>query len=69
MGVCPLPTHAHKSRKPNPTQLNVWLTKNGWHCFGDFEDHGNVYDFVAMMEGIDRSAQGYPREPALKLME
>jgi hypothetical protein len=69
IGVCPLPTHAHKSRKQNPTQFNVWLTKNGWHCFGDCQDHGHIYDFVAVMEGMDRQAPGYPRDPALKLME
>ena len=69
IGVCPLPTHAHMSGKRNPTQFNVWLTKNGWHCFGDCQDHGNVFDFVSVMEGMSRSAPGYPREPALKIME
>lgn len=55
--VCPI----HKGT--NPTQFSVNLEKNIWHCFGDCQSGGNVFDFVIKMEGVEL------REAALLLQK
>ena len=63
VGTCPI----HKGT--NPSQFHVSLAKNNFNCVGDCHDGGNVIDFVAMMEGGDKSRQEDVRGAALKLQE
>jgi DNA primase len=63
VGTCPI----HKGT--NPSQFHVSLAKNNFNCFGDCHDGGNVIDFVAMMDGGDKSRPEDVRGAALKLQE
>src|SRR3989442_1518828 len=63
VGLCPI----HKGT--NPTQFHVSLTKKNYNCFGDCHGGGNIIDFVAALEGLDKTNAQDLRKAALLMQE
>jgi len=63
VGSCPI------HHGTNSTQFHVSLTKKNYNCFGDCHGGGNMIDFVAAMEGLDKTSAQDLRKAALLMQE
>lgn len=50
--LCPFPSHNHSKNTPS---FRVYDISESWRCYGECNKSGDVIQFVADMEGLDRN--------------